>query len=213
MNKILSKVFTWMFVGLLITFLTGYYVSLNEFALARIFSGYTYIIVLIIEFILVIYLSARITKMNPTTARICFLLYSFVTGITFGGIFIVYELTSIVYTFLITAIIFGVCALIGKTTKLDLTKIGSYLIIGLFGVILCSVVNIFLKSSAFAMLLSIGTVIIFLGLTAYDVQKIQKLEGVIPEENLPIYGALELYLDFINIFIALLKIFGKAKDN
>lgn len=213
MNKILSKVFTWMFVGLLITFLTGYYVSLNEFALARIFSGYTYIIVLIIEFILVIYLSARITKMNPTTARICFLLYSFVTGITFGGIFIVYELTSIVYTFLITAIIFGVCALIGKTTKLDLTKIGSYLIIGLFGVILCSVVNIFLKSSAFAMLLSIGTVIIFLGLTAYDVQKIQKLEGVIPEENLPIYGALELYLDFINIFIELLKIFGKAKDN
>ena len=213
MNKILSKVFAWMFVGLLITFLTGYYVSLNEFALARIFSGYTYIIVLIIEFILVIYLSARITKMNPTTARICFLLYSFVTGITFGGIFIVYELTSIVYTFLITAIIFGVCALIGKTTKLDLTKIGSYLIIGLFGVILCSVVNIFLKSSAFAMLLSIGTVIIFLGLTAYDVQKIQKLEGVIPEENLPIYGALELYLDFINIFIELLKIFGKAKDN
>lgn len=213
MNKILSKVFAWMFAGLLITFLTGYYVSLNEFALSRIFGGSAYIFIVIIELILVIYLSARITKMNPTTARICFLLYSFVTGIMFGSIFIVYELTSIVYTFLITAIIFGVCALIGKTTKLDLTKIGSYLIIGLFGVILCSVVNIFLKSSAFAMLLSIGTVIIFLGLTAYDVQKIQKLEGVIPEENLPIYGALELYLDFINIFIELLKIFGKAKDN
>ena len=213
MNKTLSKVFTWMFIGLLITFLTGYYVSLNEFALAKIFSGYTYIIIAIIEFILVIYLSARITKMSPTTARICFLLYSFITGITFGAIFIVYEITSIIYTFLITAIVFGLCALIGKTTKLDLTKMGSYLIIGLFGVILCSIVNIFLKSSGFELVLSIITIIIFLGLTAYDIQKIQKLEGIIPEENLPIYGALELYLDFINIFIELLKIFGKAKDN
>ena len=213
MNKILSKVFTWMFIGLLITFLTGYYVSLNEFALSRIFSGYTYIIIAIIEFILVIYLSARITKMNPTTARICFLLYSFITGITFGAIFIVYEMASIIYTFLITAIVFGLCALIGKTTKLDLTKIGSYLVIALIGVILCSIVNVFLKSTGFEMLISIVTILIFLGLTAYDVQKIQRLEGIIPEENLPIYGALELYLDFINIFIELLKFFGKAKDN
>lgn len=213
MNKTLSKVFTWMFIGLLITFLTGYYVSLNEFALARIFSGYTYIFIAIIEFILVIYLSARITKMSPTTARICFLLYSFITGITFGAIFIVYEITSIIYTFLITAVVFGICALVGKTTKLDLTKMGSYLIIGLIGVIICSFVNIFLKSSGFEMLLSIITIIIFLGLTAYDIQKIKRLEGIIPEENLPIYGALELYLDFINIFIELLRFFGKANDN
>ncbi|MBR3230248.1 MAG: Bax inhibitor-1/YccA family protein [Bacilli bacterium] len=213
MNKTLSKVFTWMFVGLLITFLTGYYVSLNEFALARIFSGYNYIIIAVIEFILVIYLSARITKMSPTAARICFLLYSFITGITFGTIFIVYEVTSIIYTFLITAIVFGLCALIGKTTKLDLTKMGNYLIIGLLGVILCSIVNIFLKSSGFELILSIITIIIFLGLTAYDIQKIQRLEGIIPEDNLPIYGALELYLDFINIFIELLRFFGKANDN
>ncbi len=213
MNKVLSKVFTWMFIGLLITFMTGYYISLNEIALAKILSGYTYLFIAIIEFALVIYLSARITKMNPTTARICFLLYSFITGITFGSIFIVYEITSIIYTFLITAVTFGLCALVGKTTKLDLTKIGSYLIIGLFGVIICSIVNIFLKSSGFEMLLSVITVIIFLGLAAYDVQKIQRLEGIIPEENLPIYGALELYLDFINIFIELLKLFGKARDN
>ena len=213
MNKTLSKVFSWMFIGLLITFLTGYYVSLNEFALERIFSGYTYIFITIIEFIIVIYLSTRITKMSPTTARICFLLYSFITGITFGAIFIVYQITSIIYTFLITAIVFGLCALIGKTTKMDLTKMGSYLIIGLFGVIICSIVNIFLKSTGFELILSIITIIIFLGLTAYDIQKIQRLEGIIPEENLPIYGALELYLDFINIFIELLRFFGKANDN
>jgi FtsH-binding integral membrane protein len=213
MNKILSKVFTWMFTGLLITFLTGYYVSLNEVALAKILSGYTYLFIAIIEFILVIYLSARITKMSPTTARICFLLYSFMTGITFASIFIVYEITSIVYTFLITAVVFGICALIGKTTKVDLTRISSYLVIGLFAVILCSIINIFLKSTGFEMLISIVTIIIFLGLTAADIQKIQRLEGIIPEENLPIYGALELYLDFINIFIELLKFFEKAKDN
>ena len=213
MNKILSKVFSWMFAGLLITFLTGYYLSLNEVALAKIFSGYTYLFIAIIEFILVIYLSARITKMSPTTARICFLLYSFMTGITFGAIFIVYEITSIVYTFLITAAVFGIFALIGKTTKVDLTRISSYLVIGLFAVILCSIINIFLKSTGFEMLISIVTIIIFLGLTAADIQKIQRLEGIIPEENLPIYGALELYLDFINIFIELLKFFGKAKDN
>ena len=213
MNNTLSKVFAWMFVGLLITFFTGYYISLNEVAAAKIFSGNTYIIVAIIELALVIFLSARIMKMSPTTARICFLLYSFITGITFGGIFIVYEVTSIVYTFLITAIVFGLFAFIGKTTKLDLTKIGNYLIIGLFGVILCSIINIFVKSSGLEMLLSIITVIIFLGMTAYDIQKIQNLEGIIPEENLPIYGALNLYLDFINIFIELLKFFGKAKDN
>ena len=151
--------------------------------------------------------------MSPTTARICFLLYSFITGITFGAIFIVYQITSIIYTFLITAIVFGLCALIGKTTKMDLTKMGSYLIIGLFGVIICSIVNIFLKSTGFELILSIITIIIFLGLTAYDIQKIQRLEGIIPEENLPIYGALELYLDFINIFIELLRFFGKANDN
>lgn len=213
MNKILSQVFTWMFIGLLITFLTGYYVSLNQYALARILGGYTYLFIIIIEIALVIFLSARITKMSPQTARICFLLYSFITGITFGSIFIVYELTSIVYTFLITAILFGLFALFGKFTKFDLTKIGNYLIIGLIGVILCSIVNVFIKSTGFELLLSVVTTVIFLGLTAYDIQKIQRLEGIIPEENLPIYGALELYLDFINIFIELLKFFGKARDN
>lgn len=213
MNKILSQVFTWMFIGLLITFLTGYYVSLNEYALARILGGYTYFFIIIIEIALVIFLSARITKMSPQTARICFLLYSFITGITFGSIFIVYELTSIIYTFLITAILFGLFALFGKFTKFDLTKIGNYLIIALIGVILCSIINLFIKSTGFELLLSVVTIIIFLGLTAYDIQKIQRLEGIIPEENLPIYGALELYLDFINIFIELLKFFGKARDN
>lgn len=213
MNNTLSKVFGWMFAGLLVTFLTGYYISLNEYALAKIFSGIGYILMIAIELGLVIFLSARIRKMKPTTARICFLLYSFITGITFGGIFIIYELTSIVYAFLITAIVFGLCALLGKFSKIDFTKFGTYLYIGLFAVIICSVVNIFLKAPIINTVLSGAIIIIFMGLTAYDIQKIKKMEGTIPEENLPIYGALELYLDFINLFVEILKIVGKAKDN
>lgn len=213
MNNTLSKVFGWMFAGLLVTFLTGYYISLNEYALAKIFSGIGYILMIAIELGLVIFLSARIRKMKPTTARICFLLYSFITGITFGGIFIIYELTSIVYAFLITAIVFGLCALLGKFSKIDFTKFGTYLYIGLFAVIICSVVNIFLKAPIINTILSGAIIIIFMGLTAYDIQKIKKMEGTIPEENLPIYGALELYLDFINLFVEILKIVGKAKDN
>lgn len=213
MNNVLSKVFSWMFIGLLITFLTGYYISLNEYALAKIFSGVGYILMLIIELGLVIFLSARIRKMSPTTARICFLLYSFVTGITFGGIFIVYDLTSIIYSFLITACVFGLCALVGKFSKIDFTKFGTYLYVGLFAVIICSVVNIFLNAPLINTILSALIIIIFMGLTAYDIQKIQKMQGIIPEENLPIYGALELYLDFINLFVEILKIFGKVNDN
>lgn len=213
MNNILSKVFGWMFIGLLITFVTGYYISLNEYALAKIFSGFTYILMIIIEFGLVIFLSAKIRTMSSTTARICFLLYSFITGITFGGIFIVYELTTIIYAFLITALVFGLCALVGKFSKVDFTKIGTYLYIGLFSVIICSIINIFLKASVINTVLSALIIIIFMGLTAYDIQKIQRMEGMIPEDNLPIYGALELYLDFINIFIEILKFVNRARDN
>ena len=138
----------------------------------------------------------------------------FVSGITLSGIFIYYELSSIIYSFLITAVIFGVFAFIGFTTKLDLTKIGSYLIIGLFGVILCTIVNIFLKNDVLYLIASIVCVIVFIGMTAYDVQKIKQIEnsGVVPLENLPIYGALQLYLDFINLFIEILKFFGKRND-
>ena len=151
--------------------------------------------------------------MKPTTARICFLLYSFITGITFGGIFIVYDLTSIIYAFFITALVFGLCALIGKFSKIDFTKFGTYLYIELFSVIICSIVNIFLKMSLLSTVLSALIILIFMGLTAYDIQKIQRIKGTIPEENLPIYGALELYLDFINLFIEILKFVSKARDN
>lgn len=209
-NKVFEKVFMWMFIGLLITFLTGYVVSSNDNMLYNIFSGGTYFILIIIELVLVIYLSARIHKMQVTTARIVFILYSFVSGLTFGSIFIVFKMSSIMLIFLITAILFGIFALIGRFTKLDLTKVGTILLMMLFGIVICTFVNVFLKNDTLDLFVSYISIIVFLGFTAYDMQKIKMLSYEFDDEDkIAIIGALELYLDFINIFIDLLRIFGK----
>lgn len=214
MNKNLSKVFGWMFIGLLITFLTGYVISTNAQMTSSVFSG-SYLVFVIVELILVIVLSTRIQKMSPNAAKACFILYSFVTGVTFSSIFLRYEMNSIMFIFLITAIIFGIFALIGMTTNIDLSKIGTYLFMALIGIIICAIINIFLQNSMMYLIISIVCVVVFLGYTAYDVQKIIRLYDAsdIPEDNLAIYGALQLYLDFINIFLSLLDIFGNGKKD
>lgn len=208
-NKIFSKVFMWMFIGLLVTFLTGYIVSINDTMLYNIFSGGTYFILIIVELVLVVFLSARIHKMQTTTARIIFLLYSFVTGLTFGSIFVVYQLTSILVVFLIAASLFGIFSVIGYFTKIDLTKIGTILLMMLLGIVICSIVNIFLNNTLFYLIVSCISIVVFLGLVAYDIQKVKKLSYEIEDEDkLAIIGALELYLDFINIFLDLLRLIG-----
>ena len=211
----MAKTFGWMFIGLLVTFLTGYVISMNPNMLLNVMSTTGLILIVIIEFALVIFLSARITKMKPITAKISFLLYSFVSGLTFSSIFVVYEMTSIMFVFLITAILFAIMAAIGAFTKIDLTKVGTYLLIALFGVILCTIVNIFLNSSSLDLIISIVIILIFIGFTAYDVQKISRLSemNLIAEDNLAIYGALELYLDYINLFLQLIRFFGNNNDN
>ena len=194
-------------------FATGYFVSTSNIMLENIYNSYAYIIFVIVELGLVIFLSSRVMKMKPTTAKVCFLLYSFVSGLTFASIFIYYAVSSIIYIFLAAAITFAIMALIGYTTKLDLTKMGSYLLFALIAAIIVSLVNIFLNNSMIYLIVSIVCVLIFIGITAYDVQKIKNLENSgLPVENLAIYGALDLYLDFINLFIHLLSIFGR-RDN
>lgn len=211
-NKLLSKTFLWMFLGLLVTFATGYAVSSNPVMIENVFGGMFYIFI-ILELVLVLVLSARVMKMSPVGAKICFLLYSFVSGLTFSSIFIVYNLTSITSVFLISALVFGIMALIGYTTKVDLTKVGFYLMMALIGAIIVMIVNIFLNNPMVDTFISIVCLIIFIGITAYDVQKIKALESSgLPEDNLAIYGALDLYLDFINIFLHLLQFFGKSDD-
>lgn len=213
MNKLIPKTFLWMFVGLMVTFITGYVVSINENMLANIFGGPLLWIIIILEIGLVIFFSARVHKMQPTTAKLCFLLYSFVSGLTFSSIFVVFEVASIMYVFLISALVFAVFGLIGYYTKLDLSKLGTILLMALFAVIICCIANIFLNNSTFDLVLSIITLLIFFGFTAFDIQQIKKLnEAGLDNDVVAINGAFQLYLDFINIFIHLLQIFGNAKD-
>ena len=212
-NKVISKVFLWMFIGLLVTFLTGYIIANNENLLISVFSTGAYIAFAIIELILVIVLSARIKKLKSNTCRAMFLLYSFVSGLTFSSIFVVYSISNIVYVFLITAIVFGIFSLIGYKTNLDLTKLGTFLMMTLFGLIICEIINIFVGNQTFDLVICGAIVLVFMGITAYDIQKIKKdfNNNLIPEENLAIYGALQLYLDYINIFLNLLKLFGNDR--
>ena len=209
-NNILSKSFLWMFIGLLVTFVTGYAVCTNYEIMYAIFAKNGYIFLMIAELILVIFLSARIFKMKPTTAKIMFLLYSFVSGLTFSSIFFAFELSFIMYVFLIAAAVFGLFGFLGFTTKIDLSKIGTFLMMGLLGVVICSIVNIFIGGDAFSLIISIISLIVFLGITAFDVQKIKNLP--IDNDNGAIYGALQLYLDFINIFLDLLRILSRNRD-
>ena len=213
-NKIMPKVFGWMFVGLLVTFLTGLVVYNNPQMIETIFGTGWFFGIIIAELVLVIMLSARVMKMKPTTAKICFILYSFVSGLTFSTIFINYDIFSIMWVFFLAAFIFGLFAVIGSVTKKDLTKLGSFLLMGLIGVLLCVVLNLFFNWETFDLILSIITILLFIGFTAYDIQKIKRLNeaNVIAEDNLAIYGALELYLDFINIFLRILSLFGRRRD-
>ena len=213
MNQLISKTFLWMFVGLLVTFLTGYVVSINENMLLSIFGGSIFWLIIILEFALVIFFSASVHKMKPTTAKICFLLYSFVSGLTFSSVFVGFELGSVMYVFLIAAVIFAIFGAIGYFTNVDLNKISVYLLMGLFAILVCMIVNIFLNNSTFDLIISIITLLIFFGFTAYDIQKVKILSNAgIDHDVVAINGAFELYLDFINIFLHLLSIIGNSRD-
>ena len=212
-NNLYSKMFMWMFVGLMITFLTGYYVSTNPNMLYNIFATKLYWVIFIAELITVVVLSARIMKMSKNGAIFGFLLYSFITGLTFSSIFVLFKMSSIMFVFLITAVLFLVFALIGYFTKTDLTKLGSILFMGLLGIILASLLNLIFKSESFDLVLIILGIIIFIGYIAYDINKVKRLEGMVDEDKLAIIGALDLYLDFLNLFIRFIQIFGKSNDN
>lgn len=213
-NKIqlYPKMFTWLFVGLLITFITGYTLSLNTNLMLQVLS-IGIIPIAIIEIVIALVLGIRIAKMNPITTKILYVLYSVVTGITFSTIFVAFKMSSIISIFLITAIIFALLAFYGYTTKKDLTKLGTILFIALIGIIIGSILNLFIfKSSSFDMMITIIGVLIFVGYIAYDVNKVKYLMDAVGEEKAAVYGAFQLYLDFINLFIRLLELFGKRND-
>lgn len=212
MNKLIPKTFLWMFVGLMVTFVTGYVISINETMLESVL-GSMYWVIVIIELALVFFLSLRVHKMSPTTAKFSFILYSFFSGLTFSVVFALFEISSVMSVFLISAALFAAFGLIGYFTKLDLTKLGIYLLMALIGTLICVIVNMFTQNSTLDLIISIVLILIFVGFTAYDIQKIKKLsEEGIDNDVVAISGALQLYLDYINIFLHLLSIIGDAKD-
>lgn len=214
----LAKVFNWMAVGLGITGLVAYVAAMTGLA-AWIINSPLFLIIALGTLGMVFFLSARIDKIQASTASALFIAYSVLNGLFFSTIFLRYTGTSIAGTFVITASMFGAMAVYGLVTKRDLSGWGSFLFMGLIGLIIASIVNIFLKSPGVYWVTSMIGVLIFTGLTAYDVQKIKRMgeEGIMEQGREAItkgsiMGALALYLDFINLFLMLLRFFGGSRD-
>lgn len=209
-NQFLAKVFRWFGLGLLVTFLVAYYTSTSINMLTFIFGNGGYWIIFLLEIVLAVWLSTRIHKMQSSTAKILYIGYSLLTGLTFSSIFIAYELTSIIWIFLASALVFLIFSMLGKNDKFDLSHYGIYLGIALLGAVILEVINIFLMNNTLDIILCIVVLGIFVCYVAYDVQKI--LRYYEPNDNMAVYGAFDLYLDFINIFLRLLRLFGKSRD-
>lgn len=215
---LMRKVFVWMALALVITGVTAYGVATTPSLLIAIVTNKALFWGLIIaELALVFAVSGAINRLSLATATLLFVLYSVVNGATLSVIFLAYSMPAIIQTFFITAGTFGVMALVGYTTKTDLTSLGKLLFMALIGLVIATVVNMFVGSTGFDYILSYVGVLIFVGLTAYDTQKIKQMCMQAPDagehmQKLALLGALSLYLDFINLFLYLLRIFGNNKD-
>lgn len=214
---LMRKVYIWMALALLITGMTAYYVATNQALLTAILTNKVLFYGLMIaELALVVGVSAAINRLSLLVATILFILYSVINGATMSIIFLIYEVSSIATVFFITAGTFGTMAVIGYTTKKDLSSMGRIMFMGLIGLVIATIVNIFLKSPAMTMILSYIGVIVFVGLTAWDSQKIKQMLMQAPDagevaQKIALLGALSLYLDFINLFLYLLRIFGRRR--
>jgi len=218
-NSFIRSVYNWMAMGLGLTALVAFYVANTE-GLRNLILGNPLIFfgLIIGELALVFSISARVHKMQASTATGLFVLYAALNGATLSFIFIAYTSASIVSTFVVCALTFLACSIYGMTTKRDLTSLGGFMFMGLIGIIIASLVNLFIQSSAMTMIISYIGVIVFVGLTAYDTQKLKTMALTQPSgidaavvRKGAIMGALTLYLDFINLFIMLLRIMGNRE--
>ncbi len=213
----MQQVYLWMTVALLVTAFAAFITVNNETILMAAFTGYTPIILIVGIIGIVMYLSFAMHKLSPAVATSLFLVYAVLNGVFLAPVALVYTDASIAKTFIITAGTFGGMSLYGMKTQKDLTSIGSFCIMGLWGLILAMVVNIFMKSSAMDFVISIVGVIVFIGLTAYDTQKLKQMGETAPLDDAvairrgALLGAMTLYLDFINLFLYLLRLFGERK--
>ncbi|MCB9135935.1 MAG: Bax inhibitor-1/YccA family protein [Anaerolineales bacterium] len=215
---VLRRVYVWMALGLLVTAATAAFVSVSP--IFQVIAGQPLIFfgLMIAELGLVVGLSWGINKLSPEMATLLFFGYAILNGLTLSVLFVVYTLGSVAQTFVATAALFGVMSVLGYTTKMDLSKMGSFLIMGIIGLFIAMLVNMFWANSALGWLVTFAGIILFLGLTVYDTQRIKQMtanalyqgdENV--QARLGILGALSLYLDFINLFLFLLRLGGRRR--
>lgn len=218
-NKFLARTYGWMALALVISGFTAfgtatYLTSIGEQAYTFFQIGFP--VLAIAEIVLVWWLSASIRKISAAGATVAFVIYSVLNGMTLSSIFIVYQLSSLFTIFLTSAGMFAAMAIYGTFTKQNILSFGRYFFMALVGVVIASVINLFVRSSRFDWIISIVTVVLFTGLSAYDAQKMvrvsERAENSEIFKKASIIGALELYLDFINIFLAMLRLFGKRKN-
>jgi FtsH-binding integral membrane protein len=212
----LGRVYAWMFLGLLVTAATAFVVASSAPLIeALILNRLVFWILILGQLGLVIYLSARVDKMSPLTAGALFIVYSATVGITTSVILLAYTGASIVSTFVVTAGMFGALALFGTFTKRSLAGVGQFMFMGLIGLILASIVNLFWANDALYFVISVIGVLVFTGLTAWDAQRLKEMAVALPDGRVGSYaivGALSLYLDFINLFFFLLRLMGGRRN-
>lgn len=215
-NRFMQQVYGWMAFALVVSGATAYYVSTDLTLLKWIFEKWLFLPLMLVELALVMGLSWLIQKMNALLATALFVLYSFFTGLTLSVIFLVYELGSIVEIFALSAGVFLALSVYGYTTKRDLTGIGTLAIFGLFGIVISGIINLFFYNSVADFIITVIGLGVFIILTAYDTQKIKNMniignEWTDDDKKEAIMWALTLYLDFINLFLKLLRLFGKRR--
>ena len=215
-TSFLSKVYGWMFLGLLVTAVTAFFVATSPLLIETFIANRILFWGLLFgQLGLVIYLSARVDKMSPVTAATLFMLYSVAVGITTSVILLVYTAASIFSTFMVTAGMFGALALFGTFTKRSLAGVGQFAFMGLIGLILAMVVGLFWQNDALQFVISVVGVIVFTALTAWDAQRLKHMAVALPDGRVGSYavvGALSLYLDFINLFFFLLRFMGGRRN-
>ena len=218
LEAVLRRVYVWMTLGLFITAGIAAFVSASP--LFQILTGQPFIFfgLLIVELALVVGLSWGINRISTTTAISLFLLYAALNGLTLSVLFVVYTLGSIAYTFLASAALFGVMSIIGYTTKIDLSKMGTFLLMGIIGLVIAMIVNIFWANSTLGWIVTFVGILLFLGLTIFDTQRIRRMTSAAlqrgdedVEARMGILGALSLYLDFVNLFLFLLRLGGRQR--
>ncbi len=215
---VLRRVYAWMAMGLLITAGTAAFVSVSPLFQVLVGQPLIFIVLMIAELGVVIGLSWGINRLAPATAMLLFFLYALLNGLTFSVLFIVYTLGSVASAFVATAALFGVMSIIGYTTKMDLSKMGSFLFMGLIGLIIATLVNMFWTNTVLGSIITFAGILIFLGLTIFDTQRIKRMTATALQQGdenvqarMGILGALSLYLDFINLFLFILRLGGRRR--